>query len=87
MTIAELTGPAGDMPALLALTESGAWASPLSGVVGAASAGYLVGNFIEWSYEKAFGEMPADTLYNWLHPEDRMPAYDPSKNCAPRVCK
>lgn len=26
---------------------------------------------------------PADALFDWLHPEDRQPAYDPLKNPVP----
>jgi len=44
VTIAEISGlVAGDMPAAIVLTESGAWAAPAGGVVAAFGAGYAVG--------------------------------------------
>jgi hypothetical protein len=57
---------AGEMPASVVLTEAGAWAGPLGGVVGAFTAGFLVGSLIVDAFP-AVGSAPAEWLYNKLY--------------------
>jgi RHS repeat-associated protein len=59
----------------------GVAASGWIGVGSAAVVGLGIGTFIDWSYRQ-FGDKKSigDDLYDWLHPEDNEPAYDPLKD-------
>jgi len=83
------TAYAGLQPALPVLTGSlgsGIAASSALGVVAAGAAGYGVGTLIDMGITKALGESLGEALYDWLHPEENAPAYDPTRN-RPRRCR
>jgi hypothetical protein len=86
-----LIGPAGIMPAGSVLAGAGGASAAIAGVggvLGAGLFGYGIGSLIDAGITAALGKSLGESIYDWLYPEDQMPALDPLrtvKGKCPRV--
>jgi RHS repeat-associated protein len=90
VTVAGIGLLQGDLPVSVVFSGYAGAATAIAGsagVMGAGLFGWGVGTLIDWTITKFADESLGDLVYDWWHPEDRAPAYDPMKNCSPRVCR
>jgi RHS repeat-associated protein len=78
----------GDIPADMVFTGSVGMSPFLAGAGGVYAAGklgYLIGTEIDSAITRVVGKSLGDVIYDNMNPD--VPAYDPVKDCSPRICR